>query len=73
MARSVLRRKRTTSPYERDFDFQPRVRSCIRAEKRDARRIAQTTNPSEDRERNEPNKPGYRLFCRWNADHSEPS
>jgi hypothetical protein len=59
--------------YECDFHFQPPVRSGIRVEKRNARSIAQPFDPSEDCERSEPDQPGYRLFCRWNADHSEPA
>ena len=60
-------------PYECRFHFQPRVRSVNRAKDRNARPIAQPTDPSADRERNEPNQPGCRLFRPWNADHSKPA
>jgi hypothetical protein len=72
MAHPLLRGRRTKSPYECRFHFQPRVRSVIRAKDRKARPIAQSADPSEDRERNEPNQSGCRLFRRWNADDSEP-
>src|SRR4030081_2301761 len=59
--------------YECDFHFQPPVRSGNKVENRNARSIAEPTDPSEDCECNDPTQPGYRLFRRWNADDSEPA
>jgi hypothetical protein len=71
--RYAWRKATQKGSYECDFHFQLPVRSGIKVEKRNARSIAQPFDPSEDCERSEPDQPGYRLFRRWNADHSEPA
>jgi len=71
-------RQNKKSPYECRFHFQPRVRSVIRAKDRNTRSIAQLTDPSEDRERNEPKypsewptdeAPGFSVFYRDSDNH----
>jgi hypothetical protein len=68
-----LKRRTKKSPHECHFHFQPWVRPSIRVEDRNTRPIVLPTNPSEDRDGNELNQPGYRLFRLRNADHSEPA
>ena len=60
------------NPYGCHRKFQPKVRSSIRVESRNARLVPRPTSATEDRDSTEPNQQSNRFLDPWDADYNEP-
>ena len=61
------------NPYGCHRQFQPKVRSSIRVESRNARLFPRPPSATEDRDSTEPNQQSDRFLDPWDIDYNEPA
>ena len=61
------------NPYGCHRQFQPKVRSSIRVESRNARLFPRPPSATEDRDSTEPNQQSDRFLDPWDTDYNEPA